>query len=107
MLMPANTYTGGGYNAELVVSARVADAASTALQTADALDAHDATVALIARVGQGLSEHGLVYSHAGFAVRDHPSGRWPVVNLLNQCSTHASGLYVQGLVKFFVDDLVR
>lgn len=107
MFMPANTYTGGGYNAELVVSARVADAASTALQTADALDAHDATVALIARVGQGLSEHGLVYSHAGFAVRDHPSGRWPVVHLLNQCSTHASGLYVQGLVKFVADDLVR
>jgi len=82
---------GGGCNSEPLESARIADAASTALRTADALDAHDEPVPLIARVERDLSEHGLVYSHAGFAVRDHASGRWSVVHLLNECGTHASG----------------
>ena len=106
MLISTTTQAGGGCAPEPLAPAQVADAASTALRTADALDAHDAPVALIARVGQDLSEHGLVYSHAGFAVRDHASGRWSVVHLLNECGTHASGLYVQGLVNFFADDLV-
>ena len=106
MLISTTTYAGGGCAPDPLAPARIADAASTALRTADALDARDAPVALIARVGQDLSEHGLVYSHAGFAVRDHASGRWSVVHLLNECGTHASGLYVQGLVNFFADDLV-
>lgn len=106
MLTSAATQAGGGCDPTPLPPARLADAASTALRTVDALDARDAPVALIARVGQDLSEHGLVYSHAGFAVRDHTSGRWSVVHLLNECGTHASGLYVQGLVNFFADDLV-
>lgn len=106
MLISTTTHAGGGCTPEPLAPARIADAASTALRTAEALDARDAPVALIARVGQDLSEHGLVYSHAGFAVRDHANGRWSVVHLLNECGTHASGLYVQGLVNFFADDLV-
>ncbi len=47
------------------------------------------------------------YSHAGFAVRDHRDGRWTVVHLLNDCSRDSSGLYAQGLVNFFADDLVN
>lgn len=81
-------------------------AASTAMRTVEALDAQDAPVALVARVGQDLSSQGLVYSHAGLAVRDHASGRWSVVHLLNDCGTQESGLYAQGLVNFFSDDLV-
>jgi hypothetical protein len=85
----------------------IAHAAATALRVVAALDEADAPVALISRVGTDLSKHGLRYSHAGFAVRDHPDGRWTVVHLLNDCSSDGSGLYVQGLVNFFADDLVN
>jgi hypothetical protein len=40
---------------------------------------------LIGRVGSDLSEHGLRYSHAGYAWRDNPKGRWLVTHLLNRC----------------------
>lgn len=86
---------------------KVAAASSTALRTVEALDTRDAPVALVARVGKDLSEHGLVYSHAGFAVRDHANGRWTVVHLLNTCGSQSSGLFAQGLVDFFSDDLVN
>ncbi|WP_202844267.1 DUF2145 domain-containing protein [Luteimonas saliphila] len=86
---------------------KVAAAAETALRTAQALDRVDAPVALVARIGRDLSEHGLVYSHAGFALREHGSGRWTVVHLLNECGSQRSGLYAQGLVNFFADDLVN
>lgn len=86
---------------------KVADAARTALLAAQQLDEVDAPVALIARVGTDLSKQGLVYSHAGFAVRDHAHGRWTVVHLLNECGSDRSGLYAQGLVNFFADDLVN
>ena len=84
----------------------VADAAATALTVAHALDAVDAPVAMVSRVGRDLSKQGLRYSHAGFAVRDHPDGRWTVVHLLNDCDSDRSALYAQGLVNFFSDDLV-
>lgn len=86
---------------------KVEAAARTALLAAAALDDADAPVALIARVGTDLSKQGLVYSHAGFAVRDHAHGRWTVVHLLNECGSDRSGLYAQGLVNFFSDDLVN
>lgn len=84
----------------------VADAAATALTVVHALDEVDAPVALVSRVGRDLSKQGLRYSHAGFAVRDHPDGRWTVVHLLNDCDSDRSALYAQGLVNFFSDDLV-
>lgn len=86
---------------------KVEAAARTALLAASALDEVDAPVALIARVGTDLSRQGLFYSHAGFAVRDHAHGRWTVVHLLNECGSDRSGLYAQGLVNFFSDDLVN
>lgn len=76
-----------------------------ALKTRNALDASGAEVALVARVGQNLSEYGLRYSHVGYAWRDHPEGRWTVVHLLNECGTAHSDLYDQGLGNFFNDDL--
>lgn len=87
--------------------ARIVDAARTARMVVEALDRHDAPVALVSRVGTDLSKHGLRYSHAGFAVRDHVDGRWTVVHLLNDCSSDGSGLYAQGLVNFFADDLIE
>lgn len=85
----------------------LAAATDNALRVAAALDAADAPVAMISRVGTDLSKHGLVYSHAGFALRDHPDGRWTVVHLLNDCGTDRSALHAQGLVNFYADDLVR
>lgn len=87
--------------------ARIADAARTARMVVEELDRHDAPVALVSRVGTDLSKHGLRYSHTGFAVRDHAAGRWTVVHLLNDCSNDGSGLYAQGLVNFFADDLIE
>lgn len=84
----------------------IAAAAATARDVAKALDARDRPVALVARVGTDLSKYGLRYSHVGFALRDHPDGRWTVVHELNACGTARSSLYAQGLVNFFVDDLV-
>lgn len=85
----------------------LAVAADTALRVHDALEAAAQPVALVARAGTDLSRHGLVYSHVGFAVRDHPHGRWTVVHLLNRCGSDRSDLYAEGLLNFYADDLVR
>ncbi|MFP5390675.1 MAG: DUF2145 domain-containing protein [Gammaproteobacteria bacterium] len=80
-------------------------AITLAEKSAAALDASNAQVALIARVGQDLSKYGLRYSHIAYVWRDHPKGRWTVVHELNECGTAHSSLYDQGLVNFFSDDL--
>lgn len=85
---------------------QLATAAISAERAYAALEQVDAPVALIARHGQNLSKYGLYYSHVGFALRDRPEGRWTVVHLLNACGTDQSGLFAQGLVNFYADDLV-
>lgn len=104
---PAPGHAGTACDEQTIDAAKLAGAAETALRTAAALDRSDAPVALVARVGTDLSAHGLVYSHIGFALRDHPDGRWTVLHLLNDCGTDRSGLHAQGLVNFFADDLVN
>ncbi|MBS0213694.1 MAG: DUF2145 domain-containing protein [Proteobacteria bacterium] len=89
-----------------ITPAQLAAASATAERTYAALEQVDAPLALIARHGQNLSKYGLYYSHVGFAVRDRPEGRWTVVHLLNACGTDHAGLYAQGLVNFYADDLV-
>ena len=86
---------------------KLADATTTAMRVVAALEDTDAPVALVARVGTDLSKQGLIYSHVGFALRDHDDGRWTVLHLLNECGTARSALYAQGLVNFFSDDLVN
>lgn len=76
-----------------------------AVKTRDALDATGAQVALVARVGQDLSQYNLRFSHIAFVWRDHPQGRWLVMHELNQCGTAASALYNEGLANFFFDDM--
>jgi hypothetical protein len=71
------------------------------------LEAQNARVAVIGRVGRDLSEYRLRYSHIGLAVRDESNGRWNVVHLLNHCGHADSALYDQGLGNFFLDDLFR
>lgn len=74
-----------------------------AQKTLAALEATDAQVALIARVGQDLSRQGLRYSHMAYVWRDHPKGRWLVMHELNDCGTAQSALYDEGLANFFFD----
>ncbi|MBN7135408.1 hypothetical protein A7A76_01545 [Lysobacter enzymogenes] len=107
VLLPAQGRAGTGCSNEPLAPRKLADAAQTALTVADALDRRDAPLALVARVGSDLSAQGLVYSHVGFVVRDHPAGRWTAVHLLNECGSDRSHLYSQGLVNFFADDLVN
>jgi hypothetical protein len=102
-----NAIAGAACNATPLDPAGLAQAAETALIVRNALDEADAPVALVARVGSDLQRYGLVYSHIGFALRDHEAGRWTVLHLLNQCGTDRSGLFAEGLVNFFVDDLVQ
>lgn len=106
-LLPAQGRAGTGCGSEPLAPRKLADAAQTALTVADALDRRDAPLALVARVGTDLSAQGLVYSHVGFVLRDHPAGRWTAVHLLNECGSDRSNLYSQGLVNFFADDLVN
>lgn len=88
-----------------VAPEQMAQAAANALAIRKALDATDAPVALVARAGTDLSRHGLRYSHAGLAIRDHPSGRWTVVHLLNECGSSRSRLHVEGMMNFYADNL--
>ena len=106
-LLPAQGRAGTACSDEPLAPRKLAAAAQTALTVADALDQRDAPLALVARVGTDLSAQGLVYSHVGFVVRDHPAGRWTAVHLLNECGSDRSHLYSQGLVNFFADDLVN
>jgi hypothetical protein len=69
------------------------------------LEDNGGQVALIARVGQDLSKYNLRFSHLGFAVRNHPDGKWAIVHDLNLCGTDVSQLYIQGVGNFFSDDL--
>jgi hypothetical protein len=105
--MPRPAQAGTDCTQQTMAPKRIADAAATALTVAAALAETNAPVAMVSRVGTDLSKHGLRYSHAGFAMRDHRDGRWTVVHLLNDCSSDGSGLYAQGLVNFFADDLVN
>ena len=66
------------------------------------LDASQAEVAIIARVGQDLSKYHLRYSHLGL-VRRAANGRWLVLHELNQCGTAESNLFEEGLGNFFMD----
>ncbi len=83
----------------------VRKALTLAHRTHEALDRSDATVVLIARVGQDLSKYGLRYSHFGFATRDVANGRWKIVHQLNRCGTAESGIFEEGIGNFFLDDM--
>ena len=74
-----------------------------AAHVARQLDASGAQVAVVARVGQNLSDYGQRYSHLGLAYRD--GDRWRVAHKLNDCGTARAAVYRQGLGQFFLDDL--
>lgn len=85
----------------------ISRAMQLAEHTAERLTQSGASVVVIARAGQNLSEYGLRYSHLGFAYREGEGNAavWRVVHKLNQCGSARASLYRQGLGEFFLDDL--
>ncbi|WP_313704720.1 DUF2145 domain-containing protein [Massilia sp.] len=57
-------------------------------------------VALIARAGVDLSRFGLLYSHAGIALKDSPGGAWAVRQLYYACDESRPRLFDQGVAGF-------
>lgn len=80
-------------------------AAATASDVQDTLIKANRPVALLARVGNDLSEHGLYFSHVAVVLRSHESGPWRVWHLLNTCGTDDAGLYVEGLFDYYARHL--
>lgn len=72
--------------------------------TRQALLKAGASNAIIARVGQDLSQYGLRYSHLGMVYQTKP-GQFSVLHELNECGSDQSGLYREGLGNFFLDDV--
>jgi hypothetical protein len=64
------------------------------------LERSGAHAALIARAGLDLSRFGLLYSHAGVALRDNPGGPWAVRQLYYACDESRPRLFDQGVAGF-------
>ncbi len=77
-----------------------------AQKSSKALDDSGAKVAMIARVGQDLSQYHLKYSHMAFVWRQAAGQPWSVVHELNQCGTANSSLFDEGLGNLFLDNMV-
>ncbi|WP_340611084.1 DUF2145 domain-containing protein [Xenorhabdus bharatensis] len=81
-----------------------------ALRTSQAHKLHDwlsqnnDDVVLLAREGQSMSDYGLQFSHAGYAIRTD-GGQWLIYHNLNTCGTAESNLWIQGMYEFLDDDL--
>ena len=57
-------------------------------------------VALVSRAGVDLGRFGLLYSHAGIALRDNPGSRWGVRQLYYACEESRPRLFDQGMSGF-------
>ena len=81
-------------------------AAEAAANAIAELNARHRPIAIIARIGQDLSDQGLLYSHAGFVTADgdaaHPYD-WHVTHLLNECGSDRGALYREGMLNFYLD----
>lgn len=64
------------------------------------LEASSSRVALVARAGTDLSRFGLLYSHAGVALRDNPASPWAVRQLYYACDEARPRLFDQGMAGF-------
>jgi len=98
-------HAGRACEQKAVTAEVVNKAMNLAATTAARLDASGASVVVLARIGQDLSEYGLRYSHLGIAYKTH--GTWRVAHKLNECGTSHAAVYRQGLGEFFLDDLFR
>jgi hypothetical protein len=104
LLAAAPAHAGRACEEHPVTQTALADALATGQALQAALDATGSDVAMVARQGQDLSKYGLKYSHAGLAFRAAPGQPWRVYELLNECGTADSALWVDGLANFFLED---
>ncbi len=102
----SNANAGQSCFAHEVVVAELESALQVSTQVRDKLNQERARFALIARVGNDISSHGLKYTHVGFVKKRAKDDAWIVVHQLNPCASAASGLFVQGLGTFMLDDLL-
>lgn len=79
--------------------------AALATKTAELMDAQGRQAYIIGRIGQDLSEYGLSYSHLAIATPNPKGESYDVYHLLNGCGTDSSGIFLQGLMEFYSDDL--
>jgi len=66
----------------------------------DELARSGSSVALVARAGLDLRRVGLLYSHAGIALKDSPGGPWAVRQLYYACDESRPLLFDQGMSGF-------
>ena len=66
----------------------------------DELTRSGSSLALVARAGLDLSRFGLLYSHAGIALKDNPGGPWAVRQLYYACEESRPRLFDQGMSGF-------
>lgn len=64
------------------------------------LEGSGGNVALVSRAGTDLSRFGLLYSHAGVALRDNPASPWAVRQLYYACDEARPRLFDQGMAGF-------
>jgi hypothetical protein len=64
------------------------------------LEQSGAGVALVSRAGLDLSRFGLLYSHAGVALKNEPDGAWEVRQLYYACEESRPRLFDQGIAGF-------
>jgi len=64
------------------------------------LEASSSRVALVSRAGTDLTRFGLLYSHAGVALRDNPASPWAVRQLYYACDEARPRLFDQGMAGF-------
>jgi hypothetical protein len=100
----APAHAGRSCEEHIVTQTAFADAMATAQSVRAVLDASGVNAALVARQGQDLSKFKLKYSHVGLAFRAGPEQPWRIYELLNDCGTADSELWVDGLANFFLDD---
>ncbi len=82
---------------------QIRDAALAGSRLVRTLDATDAQVALVARIGSDQGKRGIRYTHVGLSLRAHPQGPWHFVHLLNECGTAVSRLFDDGPMNFFLE----
>jgi hypothetical protein len=66
----------------------------------DELARSGGSLALVARAGLDLSRFGLLYSHAGIALKNNPGGPWAVRQLYYACDESRPRLFDQGMSGF-------
>lgn len=101
----APTLAGQACEEQPMAPAVLSEAMNTAHTLLNKLNDSGSNVVLIGRQGQDLSKYHLKYSHLGIAFRAESSLPWHVYELLNECGTARSELWVDGLANFFLDDL--